>query len=508
MAAHRFATSVDAAATGATLGLGVWFACDVVALPFLTGHGAAWTLAGVRAALGNLPAWMIVAALATVVRAAVGRRFPSRRGARAARAAAPARVLILGGGFAGITTAMALERALRDESGVELTVVSDTSALVFTPMLAEVAGGSVEAAHISSPTRTALRRTNFVRGRVRGVDFERCTVAVDDGQRPYDHLVFALGAVSNYVGLVNVERHAFEFRSLLDAINLRNRVVEVFERADAAESAAERTALLTFVVAGGGFAGTELAGALNDFARGIVVDYPRVEPANVNVVLVHARERILPELAESLAQYALARMTARGVTFRLGARVADATDDRVVLDSGETIATHTIIWTAGNAPNPLLQACGVRCDRRGAAIVDATLAVADRPRVWALGDCAAVSDPQTGTPYPPTAQFALREAKTVARNIRASLRGAPSAPFAFRSLGALCVIGHQTACAEVRLPLTGRTVRFSGFLAWLAWRAIYLSKLPGFERKLRVFIDWNIELFFPRDIVQTATTQV
>jgi NADH dehydrogenase len=223
----------------------------------------------------------------------------------------------------------------------------------------------------------------------------------------------------------------------------------------------------------------------------------------LNIVLVHARDRILPELSESLAKYAQQKMATRGVQFRLNARLTDARAELVVLNDGE-IRTNTLVWTAGTASNPLLQSLPCERDKRGAVKVSSTLAVPGHEGVWALGDCAAVNDAKTSKPCPPTAQFALREARTVARNIAALLEGKRSTEFHFDSLGALCVVGHQTACAELTLPFARtKSIRFSGLLAWLMWRGIYLSKLPGIERKIRVLMDWTIELFFPRDIVQT-----
>jgi NADH:ubiquinone reductase (H+-translocating) len=316
-------------------------------------------------------------------------------------------------------------------------------------------------------------------------------------EEPFDHLVLALGSVSNYLGLKNVQAEAFDFKSLVDAIRIRNHVIEVFERADREPNPDDRRALMTIVVAGGGFAGVELAGALNDFARGMLVYYPHIPPEELRLVLVHSHDRILPELSESLARYALDRMAARGVTFKLDARVAGARRGVVVLNPAEEIRTETLIWTAGATPNPLLAKLALERDRRGAVVVDKTLAVPGRPGVWAIGDCAAAVDARTGQPCPPTAQFALREASTLARNIHASARGRPLEPFHFDALGTLCVVGHHTACAEIK------GIRFSGFFAWLMWRAIYLAKLPGLERKVRVASDWLIELFFPRDIVQT-----
>ena len=295
----------------------------------------------------------------------------------------------------------------------------------------------------------------------------------------------------------DVQAVAFEFKSLADAVRIRHHVIDMFERADSEPDPDVRGPMLTFVVAGGGFAGVELAGALNDFTRGMLAYYPNIPHDEVKVVLVHSRERILPELSEPLAAYALRQMADRGVTFKLNTRVRGAREGVVQLQADEELRTRTLVWTAGTAPHPLLQTLPVSRDRRGGVIVDPTLAVPGREGVWALGDCAAVPHGSGGGTCPPTAQFAVREAALLARNIRARLRGLPPKAFHYRSLGSLCVVGYHTACAEIK------GVRFSGLFAWLLWRAIYLSKLPGFERKVRVLVDWLLELFFPRDTVQT-----
>jgi NADH dehydrogenase len=405
-----------------------------------------------------------------------------------------------------------LEDQLAGDPSISISLVSETNALLFTPMLAEVAGSSLEASHISAPLRSALRQTNFIRGCVTGIDLEARKVFLD-GAEPasnetgreleYDHLVLALGSVSNYLGMANVEKFAFNFKSLLDAIRIRNHVIEMFEKADREQDPEMRRRLLTLVVAGGGFAGVELAGALNDFAHGIFADYRNLAVEELSVILVHSRNRILPELSESLAEYALVRMKQRGVKFRLEARLVDVQPGLVILSDGQ-ITAETLIWTAGTAPSPLLKTLAFEKNSRGAVVVDSFLSVPGYPGVWALGDCAAVNDAKTGEPCPPTAQFALREAQTIATNIRAALSGMPGKPFHFDSLGSLCVIGHQTACAELTVPFARtRSLRFSGLLAWLMWRGIYLSKLPGLERKIRVLMAWTLELFFPRDIIQT-----
>jgi NADH:ubiquinone reductase (H+-translocating) len=371
-------------------------------------------------------------------------------------------------------TAEVLERVLEKDDDASITLISETNALLFTPMLAEVAGSSLEPSHISTPLRSSLRQTTFLRRHVTQIDLTGRTVHVSRGDNSgesseiyFDCLVLALGSESNYLGLAGVEEFAFDFKTLLDAIRIRNHVVNMFEQADAETDPAVRKRLLTFVIAGGGFAGVELAGALNDFGHGILADYRNLSREELSIILVHSRDRILPELSESLARYALEEMKQRGANFRLGKRLVSAAKGLVTL-TDEQIPAETLVWTSGTTPNSLLSTLNVAKNKRGALMVNETLALSAHPPVWALGDCAAVTDARTHKPCPPTAQFALREAETVARNIRARLRGKPGQPFHFDSLGALCVIGHQTACAELTLPFARtRSVRFSGLLACL-----------------------------------------
>jgi NADH:ubiquinone reductase (H+-translocating) len=516
---------VDNLMAGAALGMPWWGLINIILIPLSHSRAPQWNVDQMRAQVPALVGWVVygsvtgvlVQAFTDLLHEIIGPEPP----AIDTEALPKKHVVILGGGFAGMQTALSLEDEFHTNPGVSFSLISETNALLFTPMLAEVAGSNLEPSHISTPLRSSLHRTQFTRASVASVDLERRRVILatdpidmtssDSGQPdpgetheiPYDHLVFALGSVSNYLGMVDLEKYSFDFKSLLDAIRIRNHVIEMFEKADRETDPARRRALLTFVIAGGGFAGVELAGALNDFAHGILADYPRLLPEELSVILVHAHDTILPELSESLGRYALQRMRERGVIFRLKVRLVDAKPGKVILSDGE-IAAETLVWTAGVAPSPVVKALDLPKNKRGALTVDAALAIPGQDGLWALGDCAAVFDAKSTKPVPPTAQFALREAAVLAKNIRARIEGRPLKPFHFNSLGSLCVIGHQTACAELTVPFSRNlSMRFSGLLAWAMWRFIYLARLPGLEQKIRVLTDWTVELFFPPDIVQT-----
>jgi NADH dehydrogenase len=502
----RGGSAIDRAMTCAALGLPFWATINVILLPLVRGQQPQWAAEEMRALFPALICWQLSCfflgilsqAARELVQYFLGPESPVRAISGPEKVT---QVVILGGGFAGVTTAERLERQFRSDPTVSFTLISETNSWLFTPMLVEVATSGLEPTHITTPLRTSLKRTRVLRSRVNRIDLEGRRVHLnDDGVQtgfPYDHLVLALGSVTNYPSNTAVAENALEFKTLGDAMRIRNHVIDVFERADAEPDPERRRALLTFVVAGGGFSGAELAGGLNDLARGIIADYPNLSTDDLRIILVHSRGRILPELSESLAAYAMHRMRERGVTFKLNSRVVDARSGSISLSPSEEIATATFVWTAGATPNPILKELPLLHDSRGAVLVDRTLAVPDYGNVWALGDCASVPDMKTGKSCPPTAQVATREAVVLAHNIRAYLLARPLKEFCFKSLGTLCIVGYHTACAEIR----GR--KFSGLFAWLLWRGIYLSKLPGLERKVRVLTDWTLELFFPRDIVQT-----
>lgn len=415
------------------------------------------------------------------------------------------RVLILGGGFGGMYTALEFERMLGRRPDVDVTLVNHDNFFLFTPMLHEVAASDLDITNIVSPIRKLLRRVTFFHGRIESIDLVNRRVGVSHGYEdhchalPYDHLVLALGSTTNFYGIPGLAERAFTMKSLSDAILLRNHLIANLEEADF-ECGTSHEPLLNFVVAGGGFAGVETIAAMNDFLREALRFFPNIREDRLRITLVSAGNGILPELGEKLGAYAHRKLTEQNVEIRLNCKVTAVNGHDVVLSDGTTITTNTLVWTAGISPHDLLST--VPCAKtKGRVLVNEYLEVPEWPGVWALGDCALVPDRKTGKFHPPTAQHALREGKLAAHNILATVRNGWKRPFVYRTIGLLAPIGRRTGVANIL------GVNFSGFIAWWLWRTIYLLKLPRFEKKVLVALDWTLDVLFSKDLVHFKATR-
>ena len=427
-------------------------------------------------------------------------------GAEKTKGQGPPRVVILGGGYGGVYTALALQRAAR-RGKIQLSLIGRNNFFLYQPMLAEVVSGSIEPPHIVNPIRRLCRFTSFHQAEIEAIDVENRQVIIrypdnpDYRSIPYDHLVIAVGGSSDLSQIPGMAEHSFSFKTLGDAITLRNHLIGVLEKAEVEEDPELKRRLLTFVVSGAGYTGVEVAAEINGFIREAARSYPHVDPGDAKVILLQGGSRILPELDEGLAAFSHRVLERRGIEIRLNTRVMGATPESAIVSEGTTIPTRTLVAAIGAAPNRLLDKIPCPQDARGRLVVEETLAIPGYPGLWAVGDCATIPDIRTGGTCPPTAQYALREAKHVARNILATIRDGTVRPFSYRSLGVFVPLGRFSGAAQVL------GFKVSGFIAWWLYRTYYLFQLPRLERKIRVFIDWNLELIFHRDIVQHDITR-
>ena len=415
-------------------------------------------------------------------------------------------VVIAGGGFAGASAARELERLLPRQSA-RLVLVNDVNFLLYTPFLPEAAAGTLEPRHVVTPLRDMLHRTYVRLGAICGHDPAARTVELrtHEGEGDtlrYDQLLVAVGSVSRSLPIPGLDEHAIGFKSLADAIWLRNHVIETLERANVSEDPARREELLTYVFVGGGYSGLEALAELQDFAADAMERYPRARLHGMRWILVEAADRVLPEVDPGLADYAVRELRGRGIDVRLGTRLDEARADGVRLSTGEEISTRTVVWTAGVAPHPSLKALSLPLDARGKVEVDEYLRVKGLDGVWAVGDCAAVPDPASdgARPCPPTAQHAVRQGPVAANNIAAELGVATKPrPFDYEAKAAFVNLGRYKAVGQI-----GRQ-RFRGFLAWWLARSYHMSQVPGVARKIRAVADWTIGLPFSRDVAEVGS---
>src|SRR5246127_4292770 len=414
------------------------------------------------------------------------------------------RIVIVGGGFAGVHAAMYFDKALAHRSDIDVVLISRENFILFTPMVHDVAAGDLYPGDIITSLRRILRRVNVVEGEVQSIDLSARRVSCVAGVRSvrrefeFDHLLVALGSETNFFNLTSVRDWALTIKNLSDAALLRNRIVELLEEAALESDESIRRQLLTFVIAGGGFAGVETTGAVNDFVLDTVKLYPTLPRAEIRVVVVHPEGFLLPELGEELGRYAEQKLRERKVEVIKGARVASYDGSVVRLGDGQSIRASTLIWTAGVKPSAVIASLPGHKEK-GRLRVDEYLSVPGVSGLWAAGDCAAVPDRNKGKFPPPTAQHGLREGLAAAKNIERAIPGRPLEPFRYRTMGLLATIGHRSAVAMIF------GLKFSGMAAWWLWRTIYLAKLPGLLKKLRVTMSWTLDLFFGRDIEQIIT---
>ncbi len=415
-------------------------------------------------------------------------------------------VVVLGAGFAGIECARRLQKKLGRRAGVHVALVDKNNHSVFQPLLPEVASASIASHHVVNPVRMLARGVDFDCAEVDHIDLDARKVHFKSPEgmelrpMPFTHLVMALGLVPNMGVVPGMAAHGLAMQTVGDAYHVRDHVLSCLEMAANTSDAALRREMLTVVTVGAGFSGVETCAEVHDMLTSALKYFPELAGESIHSVLVSSTPRILPALSPSLSDWALRKLKKRGVEVLLEARTTSVTPRSCFLKDGTEIATRTVISTIGFSPHPVVLATALEKDK-GRLLVDEFMRCKGREDVWALGDCALVTNAVDGQPSPPTAQFAVRQGKQLADNIVRALDGKPLRPFAFKQLGYAASLGHLSAVVDIGF------VRLSGFIAWWVWRTIYLLKLPGFSRKLRVMLDWTVSLFFPRDITTISTAQ-
>ena len=422
------------------------------------------------------------------------------------------KIVILGSGFAAVECAKKLENEFGNDPEIELVMIGEDNFLLFTPMLPQVASGMIETRHIVFPIRTICKKTKFYEGRIKNVDpYGKLVTLWGTGDKRsisihYDFLVVALGSETNFFGMADVEKNAYTMKTLNDAVILRNRIIDMLEQAENETNPILRKSFLNFVVVGGGFAGIETAGELMDLLLDVRKYYPSIQKNDLKVIVLEAMGEILPGFNKKLAEFAKQKLKERGIDIQLkkavtsfdGNEVTIKTLDETPKDSIDqseinSIITKTLIWTAGITPVNTIKRSMFKTER-GKIVINDFLEVEKFPGVFAIGDCALFVDPVTNRPFPPTAQIAEAQAKMAAKNLISLIKNSEKEKFVYHSKGQLAIIGKRTGIA------TFLGVNISGFLAWLIWRNVYLSKIPTFDKKTRVFLDWIIDLFFDRDV--------
>jgi NADH:ubiquinone reductase (H+-translocating) len=407
-------------------------------------------------------------------------------------------VLILGGGFGGLYTARKLEKLLPPASA-RVTLINDVNFMLYTPLLPGAAGGTLEPRHVVVPLREQLKSTHLRLGHVTAADPSRnevtvCSAEGENETLTYDQLVVTIGSTSRTLPIPGLKEHALGFKTISEAIALRNRLVQTLEHAESIEDEEARDSLLTYVFVGAGYAGVEGLAELQDFATDVLELYPRCRLHGVRFVLVEARDRLMPEISESLADFAGQELRRRGIEMRLGTTIERVSADSTELSTGEVIPTRTVAWTAGVKPHPIVAELGLPLDDDGRIKVDRYCQVEGFDNVWAIGDAAAVPDPaRPGLPSPPTCQHAIRQGRTVGANVAAALGAGRKKPFTYKTLGVFVDMGRYQAVAET----VG--IRWRGFPAWFLARSYHLMMMPGVRRRARLVADWTVGLLFGRD---------